>query len=228
MSGWIASATSWVSSVLRFCGGLCQHRAPAPPALTSASGGSTPDSESEFSVVTGGAASTAAAAGPRPVFEQTVSQPFPELELTEAEVSAILAASTAAELHRLFPESLADYRERVLGEVGTPGYVWTLEARATRALRAGLSARRVLQGRGRFPVKSPRISAESSIYVVLRSNGDPSSWWCRNFILYKSLLAGPRGFQPGSLSHSFATEAEAELYLIGAGRGWPVQLLQLL
>ena len=59
-------------------------------------------------------------------FVQTVSQPSPVLNLTEAEETAILATTTGAELHNLFPESLAECRERVFGEAGTPGRVQIL------------------------------------------------------------------------------------------------------
>ena len=84
MSGWIASAASWFSSVLRFCPGLCQHRAPPPPSPTFVlfAGGSAPDSDSEFSVVTGGVAGEPAATGVPPVFcaNSFATLPGPELD----------------------------------------------------------------------------------------------------------------------------------------------------
>lgn len=228
MSDWLLFVSGSLSRAIRFCGGLCQHRARPVRAGTSTTAPpveAPSDSESEFSLVTGpGHSTTRVAFSPGFVAARSIDQPLPVIELSPAVEFSLLTAASAQELGELFPEGLAEYRERRIGELGRPGRIWSLEARAARALRAGVAALRVLNGVDRFPVKTPAITATNTIYIVLRWRGTPAQWWCRDFAIYSDHIRGPAGFQQGSVSHAFRTEAEAELYLIGAQRRWPLEV----
>eukprot|EP00438_Fugacium_kawagutii_P009052 Skav200344 [mRNA] locus=scaffold2819:20333:22752:- [translate_table: standard] len=113
----------------------------------------------------------------------SIADPLPRIVFGSAVEAAILAAGTAQELHSLFPEDLAHYRERRIWHTGRAP-VWTLEARATRALRAGIAVRRVLDGVVRYPATSLKISATNTIYIVLRDPQSSEPWWCRSYDIY--------------------------------------------
>lgn len=229
MSGLLAQLRVLVTRAIQFCGGLCQHRArleraPTQPVERPAEPAS--DTESEFSVVLGTAAEETVVVSPTYIAVRSVDQPLPALQLPWTREQQLLAATTAAELAALFPAELAYYRDRRIGENARPARAWTLEARASRAFRAGVAAHRVLQGLDRYPVKTPGISAANTIYIVLRWRGVPVDWWCRSYAIYSYHLKSPGRLQAGSISHAFPTEAEAELYLIGAQRRWPLELVR--
>lgn len=94
-----------------------------------------------------------------------------------------------------------DHLDRRIGSAGE----WTDLARFGRALRAGVSARRVLEGACRAVVSSPPSPLFNRIYVVLRGGaGNPPGWTDLQFV-YRARVRGPGGekFDPGSVSHSF-------------------------
>lgn len=94
-------------------------------------------------------------------------------------------------------------------------------ARLGRALRAGLGARYVLRGEA-ASCTSPDTGLRSRIFVVLR--GAPGFEPCHTEsaeVYFKVVHGGGSSFHRESVSHAFATRAEADAYIIGAGERWP-------
>ncbi len=106
---------------------------------------------------------------------------------------------------------------------------WTPRARIGRAFKAGAVAALRLEGQI-TELTVPSIPYKNSIYVVLRGPQLPQGGWTPDFKKYLRAVQpdfpGSRNdFHPDSVSHGFATQAEAEAFLAGAGKQWP-HLLQ--
>ena len=100
---------------------------------------------------------------------------------------------------------------------------WTPTARIGRAFRAGIIARRRLDG-NYLDEASPSVPFRNTYYLVLRGRGNSHGFWTSSYNIYCTGVrgsGGPRGFHPDTISHAFATHAEAEAYLAGARRPWP-------
>lgn len=111
----------------------------------------------------------------------------------------------------------------------TVGDGWTGKARVGRALRAGLTARQVLDGHLGVPLHTPALpnALAERVYVVLRAAPGSEPGWTNTASLYfAAVLGADSDFHPRSISHSFASRAEAEAYLIGARTVWPPQYLR--
>ena len=95
-----------------------------------------------------------------------------------------------------------------------------------RALRAGVIARRRLEGLGGFP-PSPSVPFSNTIYLVLRGAPGFGPCFTTSAARYFSVVGVPSGgFHWDSVSHAFATRADAEAFLIGAETTWPQAELQ--
>ena len=134
----------------------------------------------------------------------------------------LLAATEASALDRaeLGPHSIFVRRLHAGGEP------WTAKARIARAVRAGLSARKVLRGDAACVVKSPSLCISNRIYIVLRSGTSPDRFFTTSYSDYfaKVSNASTGRFFPGTISHGFPTKAEAEAYCAAAGQAWPAEL----
>ena len=134
---------------------------------------------------------------------------------------ALLEAYSASALAALHLLQLARFSDRLTGAGGE----WTA-ARTARAYRAGVGARRFLAG-GRKISSPPAAGLRNVYYIILRAPGYPDGFWTRSAQLYFEAVrarGGPRGsLDSESASHAFASQSEAESYLLGAGREWPPQ-----
>ena len=135
-----------------------------------------------------------------------------------------LSSRTATEFSAL-PLPFLHYLHRRLRGTDT---LWRPPARVGRAFSAGVASRRRLDGEVLdFAVCG--IPYRNQIYLCLTAPSHSEGFWTSNYSLYIGAVGaiGPDqgfGFVVGSISHSFATRAEGEAYLIGARRGWPRHL----
>ena len=108
------------------------------------------------------------------------------------------------------------------------GEPWTARARIARAVRAGVAAAAVLRGETEYVCRSPALPLLNRIYIVLRSGCTPESFVTTSYSKYFSKLSDPATgkFRTGTLSHGFASKAEAESYCAAAGQPWPAKLLE--
>ena len=91
-------------------------------------------------------------------------------------------------------------------------------ARIQRAWEAGLWAKATLQGRISKPRPAPKTDLKARIYIILRGPGITGPVVVDTAAEYFKLL--PR-FTEDSLSHSFASQAEGEVYCLAAGVSFP-------
>ena len=154
----------------------------------------------------------------RPAGVPLESQPLGDWE------SALLQALGPAALEQadLGPHNVFIRRLHAAGEP------WTARARVARAVRAGVAAAAVLRGEAEYVCRSPALPLQNRIYVVLRSGCTPESFVTASYSRYFSKLSDPATgkFRAGTLSHGFASKAEAESYCAAAGQPWPAELLE--
>ena len=147
-----------------------------------------------------------------------------DLDLPEAESSALLRASTLTQLGAFNFDQLRDlYLDPEL--VAGSGEI---SIRLSRAVRAGLSARQKLRGEVFGVVKSPSLSRYSTTrwYICLRSPLCPSGFVTSNYRTYCARTCHPKStkFIPEGVHHSFDSLAEVTAYLAGAKVQWPREL----
>ena len=139
----------------------------------------------------------------------------------------ILATIIPIGLAELVPEFLRRYCAHPDLESLHPD--WTPAARVGRALRAGISARRVVLGL--FPTQaiSAALPFENQVYICLRDCRTDEGWWTTRYNIYWGNIADPNTdedrFFPGSVSHAFPSFVEVEVFLRGALRQWPPEQL---
>lgn len=149
---------------------------------------------------------------------------LPLIELSPEFLTRLLSATSPRTLGDLFPPFLQQYRFKSDLQALNP--IWTLEARVTRALRAGASARRVLDGLFDKQVRSPGLPWDNRFYVVLRCSAHLGGFVTQFYSVYVAVLVNQAGdLEPGSVSHGFPTVSEVEVFLRGARRQWPAELL---
>ena len=132
-------------------------------------------------------------------------------------------------------QSLAATSARLLGELPVPflapsvarlrgtDTVWNPRCRIARAFRAGVIARRRLDGQV-LDHSSQNIPYRNTYYIVLRGIGNSAGFWTCNFGVYIAGVAeqnGRNSLHPDTISHGFPTHAESAAYLCGARRSWP-------
>ncbi len=132
----------------------------------------------------------------------------------------VLEASSAEALAGLPLEFLGHLRKKLTA--ADP--VWSPAARIGRAYRAGLVARKHLDGE--YCDKcSPHLPIRNTIYLVLRTPGFLTGFWTGDFSVYQRLVINcpeaKNGFSPTSVSHAFPTRTEADAFLAGAQCVWP-------
>ena len=135
----------------------------------------------------------------------------------------LILAQTPEELIALDYTPVGHLVPRLRATVG----VWTPAARIVRALRAGVIAAERLAGRRGFQ-SSPTTPLANKIFVVIRgAPGYPRGYTEDASLYFRAVgCARPGEFHPESISHSFATQAEAQAYCIGAGAAWPLPRYQ--
>ena len=179
-------------------------------------GGSGASSSASFELVNPEGSSTA------------VTLPIAEPEAATGVVSPaplsldqqVLAATTAAALASLPLGFLNHFQKRL--SAADP--VWGPAARIGRAYRAGLVARKHLDGEY-CDLCSPQLPIRNTIYVVLRTPGFLTGFWTADFGVYRRLVINSpqqkNGFAEDSVSHAFPSRAEADAFLEGARCPWP-------
>lgn len=123
------------------------------------------------------------------------------------------------------PAALADldlpFLDSLVGNLRGTDSAWTARARLGRAFRAGVAARRRLDGEF-CDISSPGIPFRNSYYIVLRGPGNGPGFWTQNYVTYIGRVGDSnRGLHPDSISHAFASQAEAEAFLVGSRQRWP-------
>lgn len=117
-----------------------------------------------------------------------------------------------------------DFLDHLLGRLRSSHREWTGKARVGRAFKAGVAARLRLSGE-LTDARVEGIPFRNSYYICLQSEAYPEGFWTCNYGIYiRSVSTGSGDFEPISISHSFATRAESEAYLVGSGRPWPIHL----
>ena len=99
----------------------------------------------------------------------------------------------------------------------------TFTERAQRAWSAGYWARFTLANRINKPRPTTPIDLANTTYVVLQAEGITSPVRVERASDYRALL---RDFEGPSISHGFASKAEAKVYCLGAGVPYPETLYQ--
>lgn len=95
---------------------------------------------------------------------------------------------------------------------------YSAEERIERAWVAGCWAGAVLRGRVGSPNRTPQLSLQPRVYVVLRAEGLSEPAVYQSSASYWQALGGSHG---SAISHSFASETEAKVYCAAAGKEYP-------
>ena len=161
----------------------------------------------------------------QPAEEPSVG-PTPEVTSDPYNISTeleeeIIAARDAAALAAVLLPFLTFLEARLTGRHP----VWTARARLARAFRAGVIARRHLNGEFQEGT-SLGIPYRNSVYIALREPGNNiAGFWTSSYSTYVRRAGrnnpGNGNFHPDSISHAFPSAAEGEAYLLGARRRWP-------
>ena len=179
-------------------------------------GRSTASSSAGFELVSAGGGSVAAdlPIAASPTSEAAVATTSPSLE-----ERALLATGPAS-----FAALPLDFLDHLKKRLSAADRSWVPAARIGRAYRAGLVARKHLDGEY-CDLCSPSLPLKNTIYVVLRTPGFLTGFWTADFSVYQRLVINcpqtKNGFQPTSVSHAFPSRAEADAFLEGARCPWP-------
>lgn len=155
---------------------------------------------------------------------QETSPPLVEDEVDPYNISVDLEERTIAahSVHLLHELPLGFLRHLTSRLRGTHP-VWTPPLRVARAFRAGVIARRRLDGE-HLNDSSPGVPYRNCYYIVLRGIGNTSGFWTTDYRTYIRQVEDPiaRGqLHPDTISQALPTHAEACAYLAGARKGWP-------
>ena len=134
-------------------------------------------------------------------------------------------SSIAAETPAALAALPLDFLGHLVGQLRGADRLWTPRARIARGFRAGVLGRRRLDGRYQEEV-SPTVPFRNCFYVVLRARGGAPGFWTTNYGTYIRGVEGQSStsdFDSCSISHAFASRAEAAAYLVGARRPWPTE-----
>ncbi|CAE7764587.1 Scn10a [Symbiodinium sp. CCMP2592] len=112
---------------------------------------------------------------------------------------------------------------------------WTPEARIGRAIRAGISAGRVLRGLRDYQDSSLPLGTRNRVYIVLACPSRPAGFYCENFAVFREHCPQDRQgrLNRSVVCHGFPSRAEAEAFeiiqlLTGAPPGRPLPLVYLI
>lgn len=132
----------------------------------------------------------------------------------------IIRATTAEQLSR----ASLPFLTYLIGRLRARDPVWTPTARVHRAFRAGVLARRRLDGL--FAEEdSLGVPFRNTHYICLRSANNREGFWTTSYQLYIDRV-GTRdgGLHSTSISQALPSEVEAQAFLVGARRPWPQRL----
>lgn len=147
------------------------------------------------------------------------------VDLSPDFVYELLVAKTPAALDRLLPGFLEPYLRHPDLQSFHP--LWTAQLRTVRALRAGVSARRVWLGQFPKQAASLALPFDNQFYVVLRTRGRSQPFFTASFAVYVENVIEGDTFVAGSISHGFPSLAEVEIFCRGAQIQWPQEILAL-
>lgn len=135
-------------------------------------------------------------------------------------IRSVLAAETASDFAQLSLPHLSHLSGRLRGGDSQ----WTAVARLGRAFRAGLLAHQRLSGEV-VEGASVGIPYRNTVYIVLRGHNGSAGFWTRDYNIYAQAVfvqvRGQEVFAPESVSHAFASLAEASAFVSGAQVAWP-------
>lgn len=135
-----------------------------------------------------------------------------------ASVSGFSVASTTSVYNQLAEEIPAVSGEATRLCASLRGGSLSAAQRAQRAWSAGYWARFTLAGRISKPRPSVHCDLANTVYIVLRADG----WECPVRTERASTYRGIVGdFQQPTISHGFASQAEARTYCLAAGVEYP-------
>ena len=189
------------------------------------------DQDSGISDILPSPGSSGSLAGPRAV-EQSLRAESSVWSLTssttlhpwsEAWVAALLAARSPTDFEALDLGPV----QHLIRRLRSASAGWSPAARLGRALRAGVSARQVLDGVLGCVQAGPPISLPNKVYCVLRGTPGVGAGWTNSAQIYFAAVSGGPGctFHPDSISHAFPTVTEAEAFFIGCRVQWPAELV---
>lgn len=188
--------------------GADRHQSPPPVTLISASSTTT---------------LTTSVAGPE-LPQTSWDRVESAVELPNHLVTRIIRSTTPHEYSSIQVAHL----EPLLYRLRSSDQVWTPHARLVRAYRAGLLARRWLDGESSGE-DSPAVPLRNSFYVVLRSRDNGPAFWTKHYNIYAAEVFVSRGgqqvFDRCAVSHAFASQAECSAYISGAQVAWPPEKL---
>lgn len=170
----------------------------------------------QTTAVSAEASASAAAATTTPPVSEILADPYNISTALEEEIIPL----REPEALRIVNLPFLTYLENRLRSTTGP---WVPRARLARAFRAGVIARRQLDGVFQAGT-SPNIPYKNSVYIVLREPGNlVTGFWTTSFAVYTRRTRGyhRQDFHPDCVSHAFASQSEVEAYLIGARRLWP-------
>eukprot|EP00439_Symbiodinium_sp_Y106_P057459 s1596_g8.t1 len=129
----------------------------------------------------------------------------------------VLAATSPNEMAGLNILELAPLARQLRASVQG----WSPLARVGRAYRAGVSHRTILRGDFGRAVSSPTCPIRNTLYIA----SHPQGFWTSDLGAFLARVKDSSGnFPASSVCHSFASQAECDAYLLGAGRPWPPAL----
>lgn len=100
---------------------------------------------------------------------------------------------------------------------------WSPKARLARAFRAGVIARKRIEGQYLDEV-SLGLPLRNQIYICLRGRFREPPFWTSSYGIYLDKVGSDlrdQTFQCDSVSHAFPSRAEVQAYLVGAQTQWP-------
>lgn len=148
-------------------------------------------------------------------------EPEPGVPWSWAWETELLAASSPDEVLAVDLEPV----DHLGARISSTSAGWSPRARLGRALRAGLIARRLLDGLSVRPANIGGPTLPTRFYIILRAAPGRLAGWTEDYILYRDQVIHRDGnFHSGTVSQAFASRAEAEAYLLGAREPWPPAL----
>ena len=150
-----------------------------------------------------------------------VVEPPSEASAEQTLDQAVLDATTPGALQALDLPHLEPFA-RALTSCGE----WSAQARVARAYRAGLSARQCQDQSLYCPLPSPTLPGlKNCIYIILTTPKFRREAGLASIAYSLPPFGGQRGrLDKKALCHAFASQAETDSYLSGAGRRWPPML----
>lgn len=133
-----------------------------------------------------------------------------------------IQATTPARLSQL----TLPFLTALVGRLRAGHAEWSPSARIHRAFRAGVLARRRLDGNFQEE-DSLAVPFRNCYYICLREAGHQSGFWTTDYGIYIERVGGPSGrLHPDSISQALPSQVEAQAFLVGARRPWPRRLPQ--